>query len=125
MYFVMDDKSGTIIPDASEVQTVQDYLDTVAPITADVTVYAPTPVTVDFTISVTPDTAAVRAAIEAELEAYILREASANGVSFPLSQLNEAISLAEGETDHTMTVPAAAPTFTTGQIAVMGTVTWV
>lgn len=125
VYFVMDDKVGTIIPDAGEISTTQTYLDSVAPITADVNVYAPTAVDVDFTISVTPDTAAVRAAVEAELEAYITRESEADGVTFPISQLDEAISLADGETDHTMTVPAAAPTFTTGQIAVMGTVTWV
>lgn len=125
LYFVKDDKAGTIIPDASEVTEVQTHLDAVAPVSADVNVYAPTDVTLDFTISVTPDTAAVRTAVEAELEDYILRNAEADGVTFPLSQLNEAISLATGETDHTMTVPATAPTFAVGEIAIMGTVTWV
>lgn len=125
LYFVMDDKVGTIIPDAGEVSDVQDYLDEVAPVIADVNVYAPSAVAVDFTIAVTPDTAAVRAAVEAELEDYITTNAKADGTStFYLSQLNERISLATGETDHTMTVPAVAPTFAIGEIAIMGTVTW-
>lgn len=125
VYFVRDNDTP-IIPDSGEVATVQAYLDDVAPITADVNVYAPTDVDVDFTISVTPDTAAVRAAVEAELEDYIDSVAEADGTtSMPLSQLNERISIASGETDHTMTVPATAPTFAVGEIPVMGTVTWV
>lgn len=125
VYFVLDNKSGTIIPDAGEVQGVQDYIDARAPVTADVNVFAPTEVDVDFTISITPDTPAVRAAVQAELADYILRTADADGVTLFISQMNEAISLAEGETDHDMTVPAADLVFTIGQLPVMGTITWV
>jgi uncharacterized phage protein gp47/JayE len=124
LYFVMDDKTGTIIPDAGEIATVQDYLDDVAPVVGDVRVYAPTAVDLDFTIAVVPDTAAVRTAVETQLEDYIEANAVADGITFPLTQLDESISGAVGETDHTMTVPAAAPTYTVGQIAVMGTITW-
>jgi uncharacterized phage protein gp47/JayE len=124
LYFVMDDKAGTIIPNASEVQAVQDHLDAVAPITADVNVYAPTAVPVSFTILVTPDTVAVRTAVEAELTDYILRNSEADGTSFPLSQLDEAISLATGETDHELVTPWATPTFAVGEIATMGTIAW-
>jgi len=124
VYFVRDN-DVTIIPDASEVSDVQDYLDDLAPVTADVNVYAPTETAVDFTISVTPNTAAVKAAVQAELEDYIERNGTCEGTSFPISQLDEAISLATGETDHTMTVPAVAPTFAVGEIASMGTITWV
>ena len=125
LYFVLDNKSGTIIPDAGEVATVQAYLNEKAPITADVNVYAPTEVDVDFTIEVTPDTAAVRLAVEDELEDYILRNAKPNGITLYVSQMDEAISLATGETDHVMTVPAADLVFTVGQLPVMGTITWV
>ncbi len=125
VYFVLDNKSGTIIPDAGEIATVQDYLDSVAPVTADVNVYAPTEVGVDFTISITPDTSAVRAAVQSELEDFILREADVDGVTLYLSQMNEAISVASGEVDHTLTVPASDLVFTVGQLPVMGTITWV
>lgn len=124
LYFVMDEKVGTIIPDAGEVSTVQLYLDSKAPIIGTVTAYAPTAVDVDYTISITPDTSAVRAAVEAELEDLVSREGAADGVTIYLSQINEAISLATGETDHTVTVPAADLTFTLGQIPVHGTITW-
>lgn len=125
LYFVMDDKAGTIIPDAGEIATVQAYLDSVAPVTADVNVYGPTAVDVDFTIELTPDTAAVRAAVEAELDDFITTNATADGTAtFYLSQLNERISLAAGEVDHVMSVPAANLTFSVGEIAVLGTITW-
>lgn len=124
VYFVRDD-DVTIIPDAGEITEVQNYIDAVAPITADVNVYAPSDQDVDFTIEITPDTAAVRAAVQAELEAYILRAAEADGCTLYISQMNEAISIATGETDHIMTVPAADQVYTTGQLPVMGTITWV
>ncbi|MGD8499283.1 MAG: baseplate J/gp47 family protein [Phycisphaerales bacterium] len=125
LYFVMDNKVGTIIPNGSEVTTVQDYLDTKAPVTADVNVYAPTAVAVDFEIALTPNIDTVKLAVRAELEDYILRNSEADGTTFPLSQLDEAISIATGETDHVMTIPASDPTFTVGQIAIMGDITWV
>jgi uncharacterized phage protein gp47/JayE len=125
VYFVLDNKAGTIIPDASEIATVQAYLNGKAPITADVNVYAPTEVAVNFTIEVTPDTAAVRQAVEEELEDYILRAGDVDGVTLYISQMNEAISLASGETDHIMTVPAADVVLTVGQLPSMGTITWV
>lgn len=124
--FVRDDDAGSIIPDAAEVQEVQDYIDdaTRRPVTADVTVFAPTPVTVDFTIHLDPDTAAVRAAVQAELEDLLRREAEPGGTLL-LSHIQEAISLAAGENDHVLTVPAADVTVLATEIAVMGTITWV
>lgn len=125
VYFVLDNKAGTIIPDAGEIATVQAHLDAVAPVTADVNVYAPAEVDVDFTIAITPDTSAVRAAVTAELQDLILREGDVDGMTLYLSQINEAISVATGEVDHTTTVPATDLTFTIGQLPVFGTITWV
>lgn len=124
LYFVMDDKVGTIIPDAGEIATVQAYLDTKAPVTADVTAYAPTATTLNITASVTPNTASVKAAVEAEVEDLLLREGTAEGFTLYWSWLNEAFSIAEGETDHTITIPAASVVYTVGQIPVLGTITW-
>jgi len=124
VYFVRDNDSP-IIPDSGEVTTAQNYLDTKAPITADVNVYAPTasPIAVTFT-SLTPNTAAVQAAIEAELEALFLRAADPIGSTIPLSQINEAISIATGETDHVISAQAADITPSVGQLPTVGTSTF-
>ena len=121
--FVMDDKVGTIIPDASEVAIVQAYLDTLAPVTADVNVYAPVALDLDITSQIAPNTTAVKAAAEAEIAALLLREGEPN-VTLLLSQINEAISIAPGETDHVLTVPAANVVHTNGQIPVVGAYVW-
>ena len=120
--FVRDD-DASIIPDAGEVDTVQAYIDALRPVTAQVTVVAPVAVPLDFTIALTPATASVKAAVEAELTDLIRREAEPGGTILR-SHIREAISIATGETDHTLTVPAADVTHTTGQMATMGTITW-
>lgn len=121
--FVCDGQAVTIIPDAATVTEVQDYIDERRPVTADVTVFAPTPVDLDFTIELTPSTSTVQAAVEAELEDLLVREAEPGGTIL-LSHIREAISLAAGETDHILTVPVADVTHGTGEIAIMGAITW-
>lgn len=121
--FVRDDDASPI-PDAGEVTAVQDYIDVLRPVTAVVTVAAPVAVPLNFTIDIVPDTAAIRAAVEAELRDLLLREAEP-GATILLSHIREAISLATGETDHILTVPAADVTHTAGQMATFGAITWV
>lgn len=121
--FVRDD-DVSLIPDAGEVATVQAYIDGLRPITADVTVVAPVASPVNFSIKITPDTAEVRAAVQAELEDLLLREAEPGGTLL-LSHIREAVSLAAGETDSEVTVPAADVTKATNEIATLGTITWV
>ncbi|MFQ5472614.1 MAG: baseplate J/gp47 family protein, partial [Dehalococcoidia bacterium] len=123
--FVRDNDSN-IIPDAAEVQAVQDYIDdkTRRPVTAVVTVFAPTPVSLNFTIQLTPDTTAVRNAVQAELQDLLLREAVPAGTIL-ISHIREAISIAAGETDHVLSSPAADVTHQAGELAVFGTITWV
>jgi len=120
--FVRDDDASPI-PDAGEVAAVQAYIDALRPVTADLTVVAPVAVPLDFTISITPDTSAIRAAIEAELRDLLRRE-SEPGATILLSHIREAISLAAGENDHTLTVPAANVTHAVGEMATFGTITW-
>lgn len=121
--FVCDDQEGSIIPDAAKVEEVQAYIDERRPVTADVTVFAPAPVELDLTIAVVPDTAAVKAAVEAELADLLRREAEPGGTIL-LSHLNEAISTAAGETNHVLTVPAADVTVAAGELSILGTITW-
>jgi uncharacterized phage protein gp47/JayE len=124
--FVRDDdgEGSAIIPSAGEVTTVQEYIDELRPVTAAVTVAPPVAVALDFEIELTPDTAAVRAAVEAELTDLLRREAEPGGTIL-LTHIQEAISLAEGETDYILTDPVANVEHATGEIAIMGTITWV
>jgi uncharacterized phage protein gp47/JayE len=120
--FVRDD-DVSLIPDAGEVTAVQDYINARRPVTADVSVVAPIAVAVDLSIDVVPDTTEVRAAVEAELKDLIQRE-GAPGTTLLLSHIREAISIAAGEFNYTMSTPSADITHTTGQIPVLGTITW-
>jgi len=118
------DNDASMIPDSGEVATVQAYIVARRPVTAQVTVVAPVAAPVNFSISgLTPATAAVKAAIEAELADLLLREAVPGGTIL-LSHIRAAISAATDETDFTLTVPSANVTNVAGAISTMGTVTW-
>ncbi|OHD24773.1 MAG: baseplate J protein [Spirochaetes bacterium GWB1_59_5] len=121
--FVLDDQAGSIIPDAGLVAEVQAYIDARRPVTADFLAVAPTAVPLDFTIQLTPNTAAVQAAVQAELEDLLRRDA-APGATIYLSRIREAISLAAGELNHVLTAPAADAGHLDDEIAVMGVITW-
>ena len=122
------DGDATFIPDAAEVQAVQDYIDTVRPVTASVSVFAPTAVPVGMTIKLSPNTAAVQAAVQAELDDLFARDANvedgAGSGTMLLSRINEAISIATGELDHVLVTPVADVTLSAGEIATVGTITW-
>lgn len=120
--FVRDD-DASIIPDAGELAAVQAAIDSVRPVTAITYVVAPIATAQNFTIQLTPDTAATRAAVSAELLALYRREA-APGSTMLLSHQRESISTSAGETDHVMSVPAANQVHTTGQLPMLGVITW-
>lgn len=126
--FVVDDDPGGIIPDSGKVADVQAYIDTVRPVTAAVTVVAPSAAALDLTIAGLDIAdgavlSTVQAAIEAELTDLLRRESEPGGTIL-LSHLREAISLAAGEHDHVLSVPAADVTHSAGELAVLGTLTW-
>ncbi|AMP13685.1 baseplate J/gp47 family protein [Collimonas pratensis] len=124
VYFVRDN-DASIIPDATEVATVQAYINdpTRKPVAATVGVYAPTAKVINYTIVAVPSTPLVRAAIEQELRDLTRREADLGGTIL-WSHLNEAISLAEGETDHTLIAPAGNVVCLSNEIATFGAITW-
>lgn len=115
---------GTTFPSAPDIAEVQDYIDGLAPITANVTVAAPQSLELNPTIHVVPDTAAVREQVEIQLQDLLLRRAEPGGTLL-LSEINEAISLASGETDHTLTVPASDVEADATELITLGTITWV
>lgn len=127
VFFVRDDDAD-LIPDAAEVQTVQDHIDVKRPMGADVTVIAPVAVPVNMTISLAPNTSAVQAAVAVELADLFRREAvvedGLGSGTILISHADESISLAAGETDHALVTPAADVTFSPGEIGTLGVLTF-
>ena len=124
VYFMTDDATDNGIPEAAVVTMVGASVRGRRPVTCDLTVAAPTPVALDVTIDMLePDTAAVRATVEAELADLVRRDAEPGGTIL-LTHIQEAISSAAGEIDHELVTPADDVTHTAAQIAVPGAVTW-
>lgn len=118
------DGDVTPIPDAGEVAAVQAHIAALRPVTAQLTVVAPVAVPLNFTIqNLLPATAAVQAAVQAELQDLLLREAQPGGTIL-LSHIRAAISAAAGETDYVLVSPAADVTNTAGNMSTMGSITW-
>lgn len=92
-------------------------------------VIIPTAVTINVTVNVSPDTAAIRASVVAALQDLFFRE-SVPGGSIPHSHLKEVISGVTGEYNHTVSVPVLTEggVFTVAAynyLLVLGTVTFV
>jgi uncharacterized phage protein gp47/JayE len=115
--------TGGAIPGAPLVAEVQAAIDAVRPVTAEALVFAPSSTAVALQIEISPDTAAVRAAIEAELDDFFRREAEP-GATVRLSRLSAAVSAAAGETWHRLIAPSADVDLDAGHVAVRGAITW-
>lgn len=116
--------SADAIPTPGDVAAVQASIDANRPVTAIPTVVAISAQAVPFTIEVSPDTPEIRQAVEDELNAYFLRAAEPGGI-LRNSNLREAISSAEGEDWHDMTVPAGDVVIGDDSWPTVGTITWV
>lgn len=121
--FAMDNLHDTGIPTEGEVTVVDTYIrDNYKPACAIMTVQAPTALTVNLSIQISPSTDAIKASVTAAIKELFVR--SNPGAVIYLSQLHEAISSASGEVYHVMTVPSSNVTTTDFQIPVLGTITW-
>lgn len=130
--------SGDPTPSAAEVAAVQAYFDAVGdnndPINRGCccvpTVFALTAVPVNFTISLTPPTDLVKAAVQAELEDLFRQRDSYGryeigpGSTLLGTHIGAAISAAAGEYDHELTSPTGDVASDEGEILVMGAITW-
>jgi uncharacterized phage protein gp47/JayE len=118
----------SVIPPPALIAQMQTYLAQYTPAGTLLTVFAPTLKPINFTIHELPNAdPTVRANITSELSDLLYREGGP-GNTIPLSHITEAISTAQGEFDHALTVPAApvvmaasTPLF---EIGVLGTITW-
>lgn len=121
---VMDNKPDTIIPTEEETALVKNYIEPRRTASAKgLYVIAPTPVSIDFNIKLSPNTPAVQAAVRAELADFFRRE-SEPGMMLYRSRINEAISAAAGEFDHELVAPAANIARGFGELSMLGDVTF-
>lgn len=121
--FMMDGREDPI-PLEDDVDTVLTHLAALAPVTAELVVFAPMPVPLDLEITgLTPDSAAVRAAVAAELTDLLFRDAQPGGAIL-ISRLRETVSQAAGESDHVLVSPVANIVHGPGELAVLGTIDW-
>jgi len=125
-----DGNASPGLPTTGQQQLVVDYIrDPKRGPPDELFVIIPTPVAINVTINVSPDTAAIRAAVVLALQDLFFREAVPGG-SIPHSHLKEVISGVIGEYNHTISAPALTEggMFTVGtynSLLVLGTVTFV
>lgn len=121
--FMLDGRADPI-PLVGDIETVDAHLAALAPVTAELVVFAPTPVPLNISISsLSPDNAAVRAAVAAEVTDLLFRVAQPGGTIL-ISRLRETISQAAGENDHVLVSPVANIVHGPGQLAVLGAIVW-
>ncbi|MDQ2080470.1 baseplate J/gp47 family protein [Xanthobacteraceae bacterium Astr-EGSB] len=139
VFVLMDDLYPDGIPPAPTLAHVDAFIQSEAPAGAYVTVGAPTPRVVDVTISgLYPDTSDVRESVLAELRAAFRRLSRVAGgdvsiasmpflaapESFSRSWIWQAVANASGEQRHVIVQPAADVSLHTGELPVLGTVTF-
>ncbi len=130
VWFLMDDTYTAGIPQPVDVLNMQTYLDSVAPITANVIAAAPLADCIDITIKgLKPDTQGVRQSVSAELQS-MFRNMAQPGLpneSFTLYQswIWQAVSNATGERSHTVVAPVSDLQFTSGVMPCLRSVTFI
>ncbi|MCU0119531.1 baseplate J/gp47 family protein [Pseudomonas sp. B2M1-30] len=121
--YIMRDDDPQPVPNADQLAEVQAYIDPLRPVTAEVHVQAPVQVPVVYQLKLTPDTTAVRAAVEAQLRDLHNREADL-GEKLLISHIREAISSTSGESDHVLTAPVADVSAAANQLLTFGGCVW-
>jgi uncharacterized phage protein gp47/JayE len=137
---LFDDLYPDGIAPGAVIANVQDHIDGVAPAGATVTVAAPVAVPINVTISgLVPNTTAVQQAVTLELRDAFRRLSRVAGIdrviggldylayptSFSRSWIWQAVANASGEQRHAITLPSGDITLAPGQIATLGTITFV
>ncbi|MFG0272673.1 baseplate J/gp47 family protein [Pseudomonas sp. zjy_14] len=121
--FFVRDGDIDIIPNAEALATVAAYIERERPVTAEVYVLPPVERPVQYRLSVTPDSSAVRRAVEAALVDLHNRESELGG-GLLATHIAEAISGAVGERDHKVLAPVGDVAATTNELLTYGGVLW-
>lgn len=131
----VEDNEVPIIPSGAKVIEVFEAVLVLQVIDVDLFVFAPTEFEMNPEIALKPNTTATRAAAIAELEDLLIRSAEVRDASDPkqvglgiqfdgiikLSQINEAISIADGEEDHVLIFPTTDVQPQVGGLVTLGT----
>ena len=120
--YVLRDNDTSPVPDATELATVQDYIDTVRPERADVEVLAPRIKYVDYVIRVSPSTPEVKAGVRRKIEELFKQDGAPGCVIF-ISRVRSAVSSAAGELDNAVTGDDVI--CAVDEVPLLGTIAWV
>jgi uncharacterized phage protein gp47/JayE len=121
----MDDTYPDGLPPAAEVARMTEWLEVRRPVTAEVFVFAPTPLPIDVVVrDLQPNTVAVQNAVEDELRDMLFREGEPGAV-LHRSWFWEAVSVAAGERSHTIDAPGTDIALQLGELGVLGTLDFV
>ena len=122
--FMMDDTYSDGIPQAGDIQDMQEYLESIMPADLnELIVFAPVPTTIDIAINdLTPDTMAMRTAINNEL--VVLFRGYDFGQTVYRGQIETAIGSTPGEISHVLANPTVDTQVSPYGIAVLGTITY-
>jgi uncharacterized phage protein gp47/JayE len=121
------------IPEPADLAAVDAYIESLRLVRARYFTMAPIAKPVDISISLSPDTAAMRTAVtealtvffDATLEGTRLRPGLPDApFTLPSAWLSEIISTVPGETSHILNTPASGSVFQPGELPVLGTITW-
>ncbi|QAX83690.1 baseplate J protein [Pseudomonas sp. DTU12.3] len=121
--YIMRDDDPQPVPNAEQLAEVQAYIEPLRPVTAEVHVLPPVQVPVTYNLKLTPDTSAVRAAVETQLRDLHNREADL-GQNLLISHIREAISSAAGETDHVLNSPTGNVAADDSELLTFGGCVW-
>lgn len=121
--FAVDDAADPITLGPAQLDAIKSGIESQRPVVADLYLLTPELVPVTYTLSIVPDTPAVRAAVEASLQALHARESELGGRLLH-THIGEAISLARGEEDHQLISPATDVVPQPHQLLVYGGITW-
>lgn len=121
--FFMRDNDLNPIPSAEACAVVKAYIDKERPVTAEVYVLPPLEKPVQYELKASPDSSAVRRAVEAALVDLHNRE-SALGAKLLATHIGEAISGATGEHDHQVISPVGDVVADPNQLLTYGGVLW-
>jgi uncharacterized phage protein gp47/JayE len=120
---VADDSDSGPTPSQQLIDTTQAHINEKKNVQAKAYVDAPDTTTFAPEMSVTPDTADVRANVEASLQDFLEREAKPGGTLL-ISHIRAAIILASGVEDYTLQSPTSDVSYSTGVLPIWGGVTW-
>lgn len=112
------------VPSAETIAAVKAHILPLAPVAgAGLAVFPVTAKRISLTLSLARDTPAIRAAVIAELKAFMLRDGEP-GEKLYLSRISEAVSLAGSEYAHRLISPTQDIALTATELPVLGEVIW-